>query len=165
MITEGTNVETPTTSDPGAPPAGDAPGQAAAWRSRAVAAEGHLRDLEARLVECERQLAATREALDAAERRRRIERELAEADAVDLETALLLTEAAVAAMPDQDVKLAVRDLRRRKPFLFRGEGTRAPAMAGAPRGGGGALGDAAEEARVNGDRASLLRYLRMKRAG
>lgn len=165
MNDEGTNVETPTTGDAGPTLAGDAPGEAAAWRSRAVAAEGHLRDLEAKLVECEKNLAATREALDAAERRRRIERELVEADAIDLESALLLTEAAVASMPDRDVALAVRDLRRRKPFLFRGGSARAPAMAGATRGGGGDLGHAAEAARVNGDRESLLRYLRMKRVG
>ncbi len=153
-------------SNPSAPVNGsDAPGEASQWRSRAVAAEGHLRELEAKLVEVEKQLGETRAAVDAADRRRQIERELAQADAIDLESATLLTEAAVGAMSAPDVALAVKDLKKRKPFLFRGAGApRASAMAGAPRGAPDDLGRAADEARTSGDRGALLRYLRLKRA-
>lgn len=152
--------------NPPAPqPAADPPGEASQWRTRAEAAEDQLRELETKLVEVEKQLGQTRSSLDAAERRRQIERELVQADAIDLESATLLTEAAIGAMSAPDVSLAVKDLRKRKPFLFRATSPRAPAMAGTPRGAPDDLGRAAEEARNAGDRAALLRYLRLKRAG
>lgn len=158
MTTDAPNPPAPQT-------AADPPGEAVQWRSRAEAAEDQLRELETKLVEVEKQLGQTRSSLDAAERRRQIERELVQADAIDLESATLLTEAAIGAMNAPDVALAVKDLRKRKPFLFRGASPRAPAMAGAPRGAPDDLGRAADEARTVGDRAALLRYLRLKRAG
>jgi hypothetical protein len=166
MQTDVSNPPAPVNGVPQSPP-GDAPGEAGQWRSRAVAAEGHLRELEAKLVEVEKQLGETRAAVDAADRRRQIERELAQADAIDLESATLLTEAAVGAMSAPDVALAVKDLKKRKPFLFRvlsAGASRASAMAGAPRGTSDDLGRAADEARTSGDRGALLRYLRLKRA-
>lgn len=139
------------------------------WRRRALQAEERLREVTDKLSACEASLKEVREALDASERRRAIERELAEADAVDLETALLLTEAAVSSMEEPDVAWAVADLKRRKPFLFRGGAARvggASVMSGAAGNGSGAptaLHEAASAARGSGDRAELLRYLKLKR--
>lgn len=117
--------------------------------------------LDAHLAELRATLAKAREALDHAERRHAIEIELLRADAVDLETARLMTEAAVAGMRGADVASAVADLRARKPFLFRQRvgpsamGGSAPAASAAER--------LAHEARENGDRRTLLRYLRARR--
>jgi hypothetical protein len=124
--------------------------------------EARVAELEGKLAECERLLAAGREALDASERKRRIERELAEEGAVDLETAALLTEAAVTGMPEPDIAAAVSELRRRKPFLFRREAARSAmgAEAGPEEPG---LEEAAGAARASGDRRALLGYLRMRR--
>ena len=127
-------------------------------------------ELEAKVEALERTLEGAREALDASERRREIDLALASADAVDLETARLLTEVAVASMEAPDVAAVVSDLRRRKPFLFRADadprggspGASAAMSAGAPTGAPG-LEDEAERAARSGDRASVLRYLRARR--
>ena len=129
----------------------------ATWRRRALAAES-------RLEQAEQELAGAHEAVDAAERRRETERLLAEHGALDLETALLLTEAAVAQMDEPDVAGAVEELRRRKPFLF-SHASGASAMSQASEGVTGEIERAAAEARESGDRRLLLRYLRLKRSG
>lgn len=125
--------------------------------------------LQSRVDELERTLAQAREALDSVERRHAIDLALMDADAVDLESARLLTEVAVAGLKDRDVKSAVADLKKRKPFLFRQRATSpvsAGAMSGAPPRrdrAGAASEDAAEEAIRTGDRRALLRYLRARR--
>jgi hypothetical protein len=124
------------------------------WQARAA-------ELEARLAAAEKHLAESREAVDAAERRRVIERELARQGAVDVETAALLTEAALAGMDKADAKAAIAELKRKKPFLF-APPARASAMSGAVERGSG-IDEAAAAARESGDRRALLRYLRMRR--
>lgn len=126
--------------------------------------------LSERITALEAQLSQAHEALDASERQRSIDLALIEADAVDVETARLLTEIAVMQMDEPDVLLAVSDLRERKPFLFRRArvaGVSAMGVHGVDLRGGsaGALEEAAEAALVTGDRASLLAYLRMRRTG
>lgn len=122
-----------------------------------------LADLERQLAERTAELAQAREALDAAERRRTIAEHLAQSDAIDLEAAALLTELAVASMPEPDVAAAVADLRRRKPFLFRTP-ARSTAMSPEPRATApDPLADAADAARTTGDRRALLDYLRLRR--
>ena len=132
--------------------------------------------LDERITALEAQLAQAHEALDASERQRSIDLALIEADAVDVETARLLTEIAVMQMDEPDVLLAVTELKGRKPFLFRRERPAGGPAFGAMgahgahpalgRGGSAsALEDAAEAALAAGDRASLLAYLRMRRAG
>jgi multidrug efflux pump subunit AcrA (membrane-fusion protein) len=116
----------------------------------------------------QRQLDEARATITALERRQRIDAQLAQADASDLEAARLLTEAAVAQMDDPDVELAVRDLREHRPYLFhRRPPTAPPPPAGSPEPEDGADPDpathAAAEARATGDRRDLLRYLRLKR--
>jgi hypothetical protein len=135
----------------------DAGEEEATWRRRALAAESRLEQVE-------QELAGAHEAVDAAERRRETERLLTEHGALDMETALLLTEAAVSQMDEPDVAGAVEELRRRKPFLFRAAST-ASAMSRVAEGAGDALERAAVEARESGDRRLLLRYLRLKRSG
>lgn len=126
------------------------------WRRRAIAAED-------RLAELEKQLDEAKQAAGRAELRSRLEREAQALDAVDVETVVLLAQAALAGMDAPDVGAVLRDLKRRKPFLFRA-GAQPAAMA--PDAGSGedlALARALDEARASGDRQALLRYLRMRR--
>ncbi|GJQ28623.1 MAG: hypothetical protein HBSAPP03_05070 [Phycisphaerae bacterium] len=144
-----------TPSDGAAPEAGEAMG---ATRDAATA------KLAQELAALRDTLAKAREALDHAERRHAIDLELLRADAVDLETARLLTATAVAGMQNADVAAAVADLRRAKPFLFRRR--TAPSAMGSGASAPERPADRfAREARETGDRASLLRYLRARRAG
>ncbi len=110
-------------------------------------------------------LAACRAALDQAERRHEIELALLRADALDMETARVMTEALVAQSPTPDVARAVEDLRRRKPFLFRAKRPTAGMGAGVAGGAGGmgvGMGSEANAA-ARGDRGALLRFLRARR--
>lgn len=125
------------------------------WRHRALSAES-------RLEQAEEALGEARRAVDAAEQRREAERLLLEHGALDLETALMLTEAAIAQMDEPDVAGAVEELKRRKTFLFSSI-SRASAMSGHAEPIEDPLADAAEQARTSGDRRVLLRYLRLKR--
>lgn len=122
--------------------------------------------LQARIAELESTLTAV-------ERRHAIDLALIDADAADLESARLLTEAAVTAMPEADLAHVIADLRARKPFLFR---TRthppsrtpsasmstaaAPATTTVDPSHSAALDHDAARA---GDRRALLRYLRARR--
>jgi len=142
---------------------------AAAAKALAQALE-RARIAEARAAELERSLAEAREALDAVERRHRIDSALIEADAIDLDTARLLTEMAVASMPDADIAAAIADLQRDKPFLFRpvmhrrAAPTTSAAGASLPAPPPDPAHDAAREAVATGNRRALLRYLRARRA-
>lgn len=127
------------------------------WRRRALAAESRLEQIH-------EELAETRATLDDAERKRQAERLLAEHGALDLETAMLLTEAAVAQMDEPDVAAAVQELRARKPFLF-ARASHASVMSGHAESEPDPIEDAAADARATGDRRVLLRYLRLKRTG
>lgn len=123
--------------------------------------------LEARVAELQTELAQAREALDAAERRHQVDLLLIEAEAIDLESARLLTELAINQSRSTDLRGAVGDLRRRKPFLFRarhaGAASRASATLGPALPPADPADEAAQEAASTGDRAALLRYLRAKR--
>lgn len=136
----------------------------AQWQTKANEAQAKA-DAEAlRAKELEASLAQTRERLAGEERARRIDQELIGVGAIDLETARLLAERAMAAESGADAARVVRDLRRRKPFLFR-----TPTFAIAPAARderhepAEAVEEASEIARENGDRMAILRYLRLKR--
>lgn len=111
------------------------------------------------------ELAEARETIRALERRQKIDAVLAQSDPIDLEVARLLTEAAVRVMDEPDVKLAIDDLRRQKPYLFRRrEGGPAGMPARPPRAAPADTADAAARRAVeSGDRRDLLRYLRLRR--
>lgn len=133
-----------------------------AERDRADAAQREAQELRAELARTQATLDESRAALDHAERRHQIDLMLIEQESIDLETSRLLTELAVSEMSTKDVAAAVSDLKRRKPFLFRTRPSRAGGAmspAGAPA---DPLFEAASDART-GDRAALLRYLRVRR--
>lgn len=138
--------------------------EAIRYRKRAQTAEQRLGDVQAQLEALQGQLDAAHQTVGHLERRQQIDALLAESDAIDMEAARLLTERAVAQMSEPDVKLAVRDLRRHKPYLFRqrmagGHGAMAPRLHDDE-----ALADhAAEQAMHTGDRRDLLHYLRLRR--
>lgn len=109
------------------------------------------------------QLDALSKRVDKAERRVRIERALADAQAADIQAAA--DEIEHEAQTEADLGALVRRLKRSKPGLFRSAGE-APSAAGlpapsSPRADQG-LVVLREKAR-QGDRASLLLYLRARR--
>lgn len=122
------------------------------------------------LTDARRELDSLRAALDSAERRRAVERALLEADAIDLETATLLTESAVAqkssagAPTDADIGAAVTDLRRRKPFLFARRAPRTSTMAPSPTNPNANTLALTRDQAAAGDRSALLRYLKLRRS-
>ncbi len=135
------------------------------YRKRAQAAEQELETLRSQLNDSHAELTQLRDTVSVMERRQKIDALLTDADAVDFEVARLLTEAAVEAMDEPDVHLAIDELRRSKPYLFR-----------SPRGVAGAMGvrrydpheqaeQAADAAARSGDRRDLLHYLRLRRNG
>ena len=127
------------------------------WEERATAAEARAKELETKVTELS-------ESLTSVERKRQIDMELVQAEAVDLEAARMLTEAAVAQMSAPDVIKAVADLKKRKPFLFRPRRTTS-GMSAAVKDAGSELVEIADHARATGDRRALLQYLRSKRNG
>lgn len=124
----------------------------------------------ARVDELVRELRGAREALRDAENRSGIIRALAGAGAVDIDTAAPLVErmlpASEGAADIGAIRSAIDELRRQRPAMFRtGGGSRAATMgarierATKPT----VMEVAAAEAVRNGDRVSLLHYLRLKR--
>lgn len=150
--------------------------EARRYRKRAQAAEKSLDELKATLAERQQQLGQQQSMLDAMQRRHAIDDALHAAGTIDLETARLLMESALAsaATPSQtEISQAVEALVRQKPHLFRAR----------PRGGAArstgpmspksgvddrtprakAINDAASDAASSGKRTDLLRYLRLRR--
>jgi len=154
-----TSTSTPTATDDATVPVGEA----LRHQQRARAAEQRLEALAAERDRFKQQLEQTQQTVAALERRQKIDQLLAESDTVDLEAARLLTEVAVAQMDEPDVKLAVEDLRRDKPYLFRAPesvSAMSPALDPPP---GAPQEDAAARAAQTGDRRALLAYLRLRR--
>lgn len=139
--------------------------EAIRYRKRAQAAEQALTELRAQLEQTQQSYEQAERTIDSLERRQRMDELLTEADAIDLDAARLLTEAAVQGMDEPDLAEAVADLRRYKPYLFRAELEAPGGLALAPRldGADDPLARAAEQAQDSGDRRDLLRYLRLRR--
>ncbi len=144
--------------------------EAIRYRKRAQAAEQQLEQSAEQLRDLETALDEARQTVTHLERRQRVDALLAEAGAIDLDVARMLTEAAVEVMDDADVESAVDDLRRDKPYLFRKSRTNGH---GAPAGhamSAHVRDDASDdtdvalnEAATTGNRQALLRYLRLRR--
>ncbi|MEX1017518.1 MAG: hypothetical protein WDZ31_12315 [Phycisphaeraceae bacterium] len=139
--------------------------EAIRYRKRAQAAEQQLGDVQSQMQGLQAQLDEAQQTVRHLERRQSIDSLLAESEAIDLDAARLLTERAVLEMDEPDVKAAVADLRRHKPYLFRrrtseGHGAMAPRVGedDVP-----VAEDLAQRAAVSGDRRDLLRYLRLRR--
>lgn len=142
-------------------------GEAIRYRKRAQTAEQQLEEIREELRTAQMKLTEADQTITGLERRQKVDALLADADAIDLETARLLTERAVSLMDEPDVELAVSDLRRHKPYMFRritASGVSAMAPSIGPDGHDPAE-QAAEQATQSGDRRDLLRYLRLKRRG
>ena len=98
------------------------------------------------------------------ERRQRIDALLAEANPIDLPAARLLTEAAVQQMSEPDLRQAVDDLRRDKPWLFQHRAVpTANPLAPEPVQPPDPAEEAAAQAAVTGHQRDLLAYLRLRR--
>ncbi len=139
--------------------------EAIRYRKRAQAAEQQLEALHGELDTARTRLSEADQTIVGLERQQKVDALLTEADVIDLETARLLTEQAVSTMDEADVELAVKDLRRHKPYLFRRRQSRA-ASAMAPNIDSldhNPTEQAAEKATLSGDRRDLLRYLRLRR--
>lgn len=139
--------------------------EAIRYRKRAQAAEQQLTGLQDQLDQAQQRVEQAEQTIQSLERRQRIDALLAEADAIDMDAARLLTEAAVQSMDEPDVTEAVEDLRRHKPYLFHPDSSQAEGLALAPQieGLDDPLAQAAEQAQHSGDRRDLLRYLRLRR--
>ncbi|MEO1716957.1 MAG: hypothetical protein AAFR76_07565 [Planctomycetota bacterium] len=124
--------------------------------AEALAAENEA--LRGRVAELEATLAGV-------ERRFELERSLADAGVIDLETAMAVAEARVDA-GDAPASI-VSELVASKPFLFRGprSSARGSALGGASVAAESSLSGLADEARRSGDRRALTRYLRKRRQG
>lgn len=141
--------------------------EAIRYRKRAQAAEQQLSELQGKLKNVENELNKTQQTIAHLERRQKIDALLADADTMDFEVARLLTEAAVESMDEPDVALAIADLRRGKPYLFRQRAAAsAAAMSARTRGNASpSTIEAAQVAAASGDRRDLLQYLRLRRSG
>ncbi len=139
--------------------------EAIRYRKRAQAAEQQIGELNGRLEQLQTQLGEAQQTVSHLERRQHIDGLLADADTIDLEAARLLTERTIEQMDEPDVKLAIEDLRRTKPYLFRHHAAESSgAMAARDRAAAGAgVQQAAERAVSTGDRRDLLDYLRLRR--
>lgn len=142
-------------------------GEAKKYRKRAQAAEKIVDELQQQLSSSVSRVAELEQVVSDLERASRVDQLLIEADAVDLESARLLTAMAIEQMDEPDVAEAVAELKRRKPFLFRAV-SRSSGVMGARADDVGGVVDAADraasEAASTGHRSDLLRYLRLRRA-
>ena len=131
----------------------------------ATPAKDDLDTLRHRLGDLQARLTVSDEIIASLERRQKIDAHLAQSDVVDLEVARLLTEAAVTQMDEPDVALAVKDLRRDKPYLFRDRPSPG-ASAMSERFDFDPLHDQADTAAraAAGDKRALDRYLRLRRS-
>ena len=125
---------------------------------------GALSELRQSVEAMQRELEEAQQTVSQLERRQKVDAMLAESQVVDLQVARLLTEAAIESMDAPDVELAIADLRRSKPYLFRNRaGQEVSAMSARAEEMTQPAEDAARRAVESGDRRDLLRYLRLRR--
>jgi hypothetical protein len=115
-----------------------------------------------RVAELEASAAAANERAVCAERQREMEVALAQAGAIDVESAALVL-GVLLRTTDLDVRQGVARLKQEKAWLFRQAQPSGASATGAPAMEGGGLLEAADRASRSGDRRSVLEYLRMRR--
>lgn len=119
-----------------------------------------LAEIKGKLQDTTTELEQSRQTVTRLERRQKIDALLADSDTVDMDLARLLTEAAVEMMDEPDLRMAIDDLRRTKPYLFRRHHTERAMPA---RSHGAAPAEqAARKATESGHRRDLLSYLRLR---
>ena len=141
--------------------------EAKKYRKRAQAAEKILEDFKVELAEKDEALHKQQQTITHMRQQRLIDELLVESEAIDLETARLLTEIALSEMAEPDVEQAVAQVQERKPFLFRSTARSATALSPKAENNQTSLARsmerAAAEAHSSGNRTALLRYLRLRR--
>jgi len=115
-----------------------------------------------RVAELEASAAEANERAACAEQKREMEVALAEAGAIDVESAALVL-AAQLRTTGVDAREGVKRLKREKAWLFRSSSPAPASATGAPAVEGAGLMDAADRAARSGDRRSVLEYLRLRR--
>ncbi|MEM9294946.1 MAG: hypothetical protein AAGA57_04015 [Planctomycetota bacterium] len=131
---------------------------------RETDAQTELAQLHSELEQARARLAESETAFQRLERRQQIDSALAQQGALDLEAGRLLTEAAIDQMEEPDLRIAVADLQRTRPWLFRQAHALADARAPEPDlPPQDPAANAALRAAETGDRRDLLAYLRLKR--
>jgi len=140
--------------------------EAIRYRKRAQGAEQKMKHLQDQLEQLQNRLNEADQTIVSLERRHKIDAMLTESQVVDLETARLLTEHTVSMMDEPDIKTAVDDLRKHKPFLFHKPQSNISSTmtANVDAEHDYRLDQAAGKAINSGDRCDLLQYLRMKRS-
>lgn len=142
------------------------------WRARALNAEAKLVQSESALNDAHNKLSQIESDLAREKQARLIDRSLAGAGVIDTEVASLMLDSMLASRPDAGTNIGplIDELRAKKPFLFESAlpmrsapaaSAMSPAIATTPS---DTLSDLANEARATGDRRSLIRYLRARRA-
>lgn len=141
------------------------------WRARALEAESQLAASESALTDARTKLSQVQADLAREKQARVVDRALAGAGVIDTEVASLMLDSMLASRPDAGTNIAplIEELRTTKPFLFESSLPVRPAApsvmsAAIPATPADSLNDLAEQARATGDRRSLLRYLRARRA-
>jgi hypothetical protein len=153
------HAEHPTAVDPSPPDTGD--------EHTAGAAVERTRELEAELVTARVALTEAHAGAETAQRRHQITLALVDHGALDLEAAMLVAEAALAAAEARGtagtVASVVADLRRQRPALFRTPQVRRTSVMSGELPPQPPQELAITEARRTGDRRALMHYLRLRR--
>ena len=129
-----------------------------------LSCEEMIDSLEEQLDEAHERIATLERPLTTESRRHELEKMLADAGVIDIETALVLAERKLES-EGVTVEQAVSSLMSSKGFLFRRpeRASGASALAGSPARSKDSLEDLAREASETGDRRAVLRYLRRRR--
>jgi len=125
--------------------------------------EARIATLAERVVELETDLETAKTSLERSERERAVDEAVASSGAVDPETVKLLVTRALESDGEATPASAVAGLKDVKPVLFRSPVRAAGPMAARPDRGGAPGLAAAKKKAAEGDRASLLQYLRLRR--
>jgi len=125
--------------------------------------EARLATLAERVIELETDLESAKTSLEWSELERTLDEAVASSGAIDPDTVRLLATRALESDPEATPASAIAALRDVKPVLFRAPvGTAGPMAARRPPGEARGLA-AAKQRATEGDRASLLQYLRLRR--
>jgi hypothetical protein len=138
------------------------------YRKRAQSAEKKIESLGEQLAEAKAEAKKTAEQLKRFQVEQKLVRELTDAGAVDLETAVLIAKARMEEETEADIDNVIKQLKKEKQYLFAGVGRTVTATktAGAKErmeGSQTVLERAAKKAATTGSRTDLQEYLKLRR--